>query len=412
MSANLSDEFVTAAMRELQGTDIDAWLLYDLEARNRVAAELVGLPEGQTRRYFILLQPGKAPHALAHRIELGEWTEWKHDLDSYVSWQELEARLTDLLDGCQRVAMEVSPGDAVPFMDNVPAGVVELVEGCGVKVVSSAELISRTYAQWGQVGRTTHRHAAEILATTAHEAFLLAGRAVSTTAAASTEHDDAGPDGACGKVDHDLVRWIVERLEQAGLTEADTIVAIGPNSALPHYWPEEVTCAPLEAGKVLLIDLWARVADQPAAVFADQTWMGFLGDQLPGDVTAVWDAVRAARDAGVEFLVESVGKELPSGADVDARVRDVLDARGFAEAIFHRTGHGMDRVNHGFGPNLDCVETRDERRLVPGIGFSVEPGLYFEGRFGVRSEINVHLTEAGPEVSPSVIQEFPWLLSN
>jgi Xaa-Pro aminopeptidase len=422
MSARLDETFVASAAAELRRAGIDAWLLYDLEARNRVAAELVNLPQGQTRRWFVLLRPDHPPHALAHRIELGEWENWNHELDAYVGWEELEREICRLVAGCRTVAMEVSPRDAVPFMDNVPAGVVELVASCDVEVVSSADLISGTYAQWGERGRDLHREASEILARTARAAFELAGRAVGLADAdggAETGESDAvdvstGVEGACGKVElpmteYDLAEWIVRRLEDEGLTEGETIVAIGPNSAKPHYWPQAESTAALVPDQVLLIDLWGRMAGDPAAVFADQTWMGFLGSELPADVAEVWEAVREARDAGVAFIRASSGA-LPTGADVDRQVRSVLEGKGFGEAIFHRTGHGMDRVNHGFGPNLDCVETRDERPLVPGVGFSVEPGLYFDGRFGVRSEINVHMGTDGPEVTPPDHQAKPWLL--
>jgi len=113
----------------------------------------------------------------------------------------------------------------------------------------------------------------------------------------------------------------------------------------------------------------------------------------------------------VHFLEGRAGSdEPPTGAEADRVARSILRERGFGEAILHRTGHAMDRVNHGFGPNLDSVETRDERALIPGVGFSVEPGVYLEGRWGIRSEINVHMGEGGPEVSPDDRQDRPWTL--
>lgn len=403
MTATLSPDFVDAAAEQIRNAGVDGWLLYDLEARNKVAAELIGLADGQSRRWFVLLRPDGPPAALAHRIELGEWEVWPYELDGYVGWEEMEKALTELLSGSRSVAMEVSARDAVPFMDNVPAGVVELVESCGVEVVSSSDLISRTYAQWGDRGRSCHREAAAALAETARAAFELAVRAVGMGAGTDGNHGTPLPAD-----EFELAEWIRAELTASGLTGVDTIVGIGPNSAKPHYWPPSRGSTALVAGEVLLIDLWGRLADEPQAVFADQTWMGFLGSGLPSDVIEPWEAVRDARDAGVTMLREA-GSELPTGSAVDRTVREVLLDRGFGDAIFHRTGHAMDRVNHGFGPNLDSVETRDDRRLVTGIGFSVEPGLYFDGRFGLRSEINVHLTDGGPEVTPEHIQQDVWL---
>lgn len=413
MRASLSDEFVRAAAREIRRAGLDGWLLYDLEARNRVAADLLGLGDGLTRRCFVLLGTEGPPRALVHRIELAYWEGWSGELETYVGWQELEAGLGRLLEGRGVVAMEVSPRDAVPVLDTVPAGVVELVESLGVRVATSAPLIAGTLARWGERGRELHRNAAELLRRTARTAYGLACRAVggrpvedaSSTAEASTADPGARPSSEA-----ELADWIRRELAREGLTQVDTIVAIGPNSAKPHYEPGPDSSAPFERDLVLLIDLWGKADGEPEAIVADQTWMGFLGPALPADVAEAWEAVRAGRDGAVSLLRERSADDLPTGAEVDRHVRRILSERGYADAIFHRTGHGIDRQTHGFGPNLDSVESRDERRLVPGIGFSVEPGLYFEGAFGLRSEINVHLRQDGPEVSPSAIQETPWLM--
>ncbi len=396
MRARLEEAFVRAARAELARNGIDGWLLYDLEARNRVAAELLGVPGGMSRRIFVLIRPEEEPVALAHSIELHHWATWQGRLIEYVGWRELEEKLGELVAGCAKVAMEVSAGDAIPFIDNVPVGVVELVASLGVEVVSSAPLISATYAQWGEVGLRTHRRAGAILAETARAAFDRACAAV-------------GGEKALGE--HDLARWIIAHLEKQGLTETETIVAVGANSANPHYFPSTEHSSPIPLNAIVMIDLWGRLAGEPEAVFADQTWMGFTGAEPPAAFMEAWEAIRTGRDAAVELIAERVADgSPPTGADVDREVRRVLTERGFAHQILHRTGHAMDRVNHGFGPNLDAVETRDTRILVPGIGFSVEPGLYFRGRFGLRTEINVYMQDDGPEVTTPSVQGIPWTL--
>lgn len=420
MAASLSEGSVRAAARELREAGLDGWLLYDLEARNRVAADLVGLDEGLTRRWFLLLRPEGRPRALVHRIELASWEGWGHELESYVGWEELETGLARLLAGTERVAMEVSSRDAVPILDAVPAGVVELVESMGVSVESSAPLIAGTLGRWGERGRALHRRAAGILRETARAAFGIACRAVGGRPEFGAEpgpgsegarDPSAAAAGAVAASEGELAAWIRNELERRGLAQVDTIVAVGPNSAKPHYAPPLEGSAQFEAGRVFLVDLWGKVAGEPEAIVADQTWMGFLGPALPGEVAEAWEAVRAARDGAVALLRERWGGELPTGAEVDRHARSILSERGYADAIYHRTGHAIDRQTHGFGPNLDAVETRDERRLVPGIGFSVEPGLYFDGAFGLRTEINVHLGEEGPEVSPPRIQSTPWRMA-
>lgn len=399
MTANLGREFRDRAERAVRGSDADAWLLYGLEGRNPVAADIVGLDaDPPSRRWFVLLRPGRDPVALCHRIERQPFAGWPGPVRDYVGWREMEETLGELLDGCDRVAMEVSERDAVPFVDHVPAGVRDLVESLGPEVTGSAELIAATSARWGEEGRRHHDRAGRVLAEVARGAYRRCARSL-----------DA-PDGPVTEAG--LSRWIRDRLEERGLEEVDTIVAVGPNAANPHYAPPAEGSRKARAGEAFLVDLWGRMAREPRAVFADQTWMGFLGPDLPDRFGDAWRAVRDARDEAVR-LVEERWEEgrPPTGAEADRAARRVLIDRGYEEAIFHRTGHGMDRALHGYGPNLDSVETRDQRRLVEGVGFSVEPGVYLEGEFGIRSEINVHVAPDGPEVTTPGVQEEPWTLS-
>lgn len=184
------------------------------------------------------------------------------------------------------------------------------------------------------------------------------------------------------------------------VTDHPPIVGFQANAANPHYEPRAGADRRLAAGDVLLLDLWAGVA--PGTVFADQTWMGFAGTEPPEDVRRAWCVVRDARDAAVDLLKERWQQKLPvTGAALDDAARGVISRAGYGEFFVHRTGHSIDRDLHGSGPHLDNFETADERKLIPGVGFSVEPGVYLPGRFGMRSEINIHVGEDGPEVTPA-----------
>ena len=282
------------------------------------------------------------------------------------------------------------------------------IESVGPRVVSSVDLISSTAAQWSPRGHTLHHQAAEILARTARSAFELAARAAGATPNPVVETVEGYPiDREPTPVDeHDLAEWVRGRLEAEGLTGADTIIAVGANAAKPHYTPARGSSLAFEPGQVFMVDLWGKTAGEPDAVYADQTWMGVLGSQVPAEVQEGWEAIRDARDAAIDSIRTTAGA---TGADADRAARRVLIDRGFEDAIFHRTGHGIDRDIHGVGPTLDSIETRDERRLVPGIGFSVEPGVYLEGRFGLRTEVDVYMREDGPEVTPSKVQSDLWL---
>jgi Xaa-Pro aminopeptidase len=368
--------------------DLDGWLLYEFRGQNWISAALLGTG-WTTRRSFVFVPRDGEPRTLVHAIEASSWRHWPWPRESYASWREMEKSLGSLLAGSSRVALETSPGAAVPTVDLVPAGTVELVRGLGVEPVSSGDLISRFFSAWTPDQLEDHRRTAEIIAEVARSAFGEAGRAIRD----GRPHDEGS-----------LTRWILTAMERGGVTvEPDTHVAVGLTAADPHYSPEgdgEV----IGAGELLLIDLWGRTGED--RVFADQTWMGVMGTEPPGRSREIWDVVRRSRDAGVRLLRErSAAGEEVRGFEVDAVCRAVIADAGFGEYFIHRTGHSMDLKLHGSGPNLDDLETRDDRLLVPGVGFSVEPGIYIPGEVGVRSEINVHFGADGPEVTPGTPQD-------
>ncbi len=384
---------VARVRRALSEADLDGWLLYEFHGHNPVAAALLGL-EWTTRRSFTLVRPDDDPVALIHAIEASYWREWPWERRTYAGWREMEEGLAKLLDGPSRIAMEVSPRSAVPTLDLVPAGIVELVREAGAEPVSSGDLVSAFHATWTPAQLEGHRRSAETAASVARRAFRRVAEAVKA--------GEPTTEGA-------LSRWILEELEKGGLgVEADCIVAVGARAADPHYVPGE-TGETIDRGRLLLIDLWGRPSRSD--VFADQTWMAYLGSELPDEARAVWSAVREARDAAVALLGERFeAGEAVRGRDVDDVARDVIRDHGYGECFVHRTGHSIDTELHGSGPNLDNLETRDERRLIQGVGFSVEPGIYIPDRIGVRSEVNVHWGADGPEVTPSDPQDEVFLL--
>jgi Xaa-Pro aminopeptidase len=392
-SALLTEEGVARVQQALLERGLDGWLLFEFRAQNWISAAL--LETGHTtRRAWVLIPRRGRPRALVHAIEGSAWRHWPFAIDRYSGWREMEEKLAELLAGQRRLAMEVSPRSGVPSVDAVPAGALELVRALGVEAVSSADLVSTFHSVWSDAQLADHRRAAEVVAEV--------GKAALGQAADAIRRGQPTTEGA-------LSRWILEQLRVGGVSvDADTHVAVGAGSADPHYAPagEGETIA---AGRVLMVDLWGRTGAD--SVFADQTWMGFLGGALPGRVGDVWRVVRDARDAAVELLSarHRAGQDV-RGFEVDDAARGVIRERGFGDFFVHRTGHSIDDRLHGSGPNLDNLETRDDRLLVRGVGFSVEPGVYLPGEFGIRSEINVHWGDAGPEVTPRVPQDEMLLL--
>ena len=382
------DGFDFAALgKALEGLGADGWLLYDFHGLNPVATRVLGMHGMGTRRFFVLLPRSGRPLAVAHRIELASFDGFPGDVRPYAAWRELHAVLGPVVAG-KTLAMEVSPRDGVPYLDRVPHGVVQLLEGFGARVVPSAPLVTRFAARWSAQELVGHRRAAEALAGIAQEALRWAGAEL----ARGSEVRETT-----------VQRRVMEAFARAGLvTDHPPIVGFQANSANPHYEPREGADRRLASGDVLLLDLWAGPA--LGTVFADQTWMAFAGRTPDAEVRHVWETVRAARDAAVGRLRERWGREAVTGAELDDAARAVIAEADYGEFFMHRTGHSIDRDLHGSGPHLDNFETADDRVLLAGIGFSVEPGIYLAGRFGMRSEINVFLHETGPEVTPAAPQ--------
>ncbi len=370
---------LSAALRELGA---DGWLLFDFHGVNPVPRQILGLHGMATRRLFVFLPAEGEPVAVAHKIELGPLAGFPGRIVPYARWQELEAALREVVGG-KTVAMEVFPDDGVPYLDRVPHGVIQFLERLGTRVVPSAPLVSRFAARWSAADLADHRVAAEILAGVARAELARTVRLAGT-----------------GLRECEVQARVVEACQAQGLVfDTLPIVGFGANAANPHYEPVAGSDAALEAGQVVLLDLWA--GRRLGAVFADQTWMGVAAREPDAEVVRVWTVVRDARDATIAAVRAAAAAGVPiTGAEADGAARGLIEAAGYGDCFVHRTGHSIDHDLHGSGPHLDGYETNDQRRLVAGVGFSVEPGVYLPGRFGVRSEVNVFLGEDGPEVTP------------
>lgn len=386
----LTPDTLPSVQAALSDAGVDGWLIFDFHGLNPIARGVLSLNGMATRRTFVLIPRKGRPAAITHAIEQGPWRDWPSQWGktTYSSWRMLEDQLKKLVSGKQ-VAMEYSPGDSIPYLDRVPGGVLEMVRAAGATVVSSGELVSRFYAVWSEENLASHRRAAEVIAGIAKEAGTSAG------------------EKAKGKFplnEYELQRWILDRFAIDGLeTDHGPIVAIGANAANPHYEPSPDQSSTISRGEMLLIDLWAK---EKNGLYADQTWMFSLGEPSEQD-EKVWSAVRGARDAAIDLLRERIGNGSEvRGGEVDDAARAVITSAGFGDYFIHRTGHSIDPQDlHGSGPHIDNLETREERLLIPGIGFSIEPGVYIPGEVGMRTEVNCYVGQDELVVTPAAIQK-------
>jgi len=362
---------------------LDGWLLYDFREQNPVARALIGRGT-RTRRAFAYLPREGEPVLLLHPVDQSSAPEWRWARRSYPDAETLPTALRGILGGARSIAMEISPGGALPMVDRVPGGILELVRGVGVGIGTSSQLIGPMLATWSPAQREGHRRAAAHLEQIARGAIEWAGAGVGRGAAIR---------------EGELVGWILDRMSRAGIDrEAGCLVAGGARAADPHYHPPREGGELLEPESPLLLDLWGACG--PGAP-ADQSWMGYLGTSPSRELLALWEAVRVARDQALDFIRGRVEAGVPiRGWEVDAQARRAIGERGLDPYFLHRLGHSIDGSLHGLGPNLDSFETVDDRPLLAGMGFSVEPGLYLPGVCGLRSEVNVYLLPRGIEVTP------------
>ena len=372
---------VAEVQRALADERLDGWLLYDFQGSNPIAARLSGLAAGKkmtTRRWYYLIPAQGEPRGLVHAIERHNLDGLPGDKQPYAGRDRLEDGLRGLLKGMKRVAMEYSPGNNIPYISRVDAGTIESVRDLGVEVVSSGDLVQRFEAIWSAEALASHRSASDALYVVKDRAFAMIRDRLSA-GVPTTEYD----------VQHAMMGW----MDEAGLTSSDTPnVSAQENSGNPHYHPSPDVHRAIRPGEVVLLDLWGKLRT-PGAVFADITWVGFTGPTVPDEYARAFAAARDGRDAAIALVQSAAraGREL-RGYEVDRACRAVVEKAGYGAEFIHRTGHNLGETVHGNGVHLDDYETHDDRRLIPGTGFTIEPGVY-SSRFGVRTEINMFMDE-------------------
>ncbi len=381
----LNPTFVATLQSALRDARVDGWLLYDFRGINAIASGLVGIKGFVSRRWFVWVPTQGTPVAITHVIEQNPWHDWPAAWENrqYVAWQALEAEVARCVKG-KRIVMEYSPGDAVPYVDYVPAGILEMVRAAGATVECSGDLVTRCLAVWNDNDRRTHGIAAEQLKEIAYAAFRKAG-AAARAGAPITEWE--------------LTEWMRGEFNRLGLwTDHGPNVSATENAALPHYDPSPDAPRHLKVGDIILIDLWAKAPD---GMWADQTYMASIGEPSAKAVE-VWNAVRDARDAAITLLRTKLATGKPvRGGEADDAARAVIVARGYGKYFTHRTGHSIDASGlHGSGAHLDNLETREERVLLSGSGFSIEPGIYIAGEIGMRTEVNAYVLGKELVVTP------------
>ncbi len=379
-----------AIQRAIRKQDFDGWLFYDHHHRDSIAYQVLGLPKSMcTRRWYYLIPMKGTPSKLVHRIEENKLDSLPGTKFVYSSWEEQHELLRKILSGKRRVAMQYSPMNDIPYVGLVDCGTVELVRSFGPEVHSSADLVQNFEARWSPEGLAAHRAAGKVVHKVIRQAFAAIKRSIEEKHPL-TEYE----------LQRHMAEWfVVDKIESSDAP----IVAVNAHSGDPHYSPREEGSPSIGRGDFVLLDVWGKQKFSDAVYF-DITWTGYVGDSVPDKYGEIFDVVREARDRAVSFIQKGVRKgKTVYGWEVDDVARKIISEKGYGPYFLHRTGHSIGREVHGNGANMDNFETRDGRRIVPGTGFSIEPGIYLRD-FGVRTEVNVHVSENDAEVTGELQQ--------
>lgn len=379
---------IQSALTERQ---FDCWLFYDHHHRDPISYSILGLPENLfvTRRWFYVIPRSGDPIKLVHRIEAGHLNSLPGSKHEYSSWRELWDNLKAMLEPHKTVAMQYSPNNLIPYIGLVDAGTVELVRSFGKEIVSSGDLVARFEAAWTDDQIKSHFAARDAVDSIVDAAFREIGSRVRNG----------------GTTEYQIQQWILEAFRREELVAEDPpIVAVNANSGNPHYEPRSEDATRIKPGDFVLLDIWAK-KKTPNAVYYDITWTGVIGS--PSQKQAeIFSIVRDARDAGFQKVQAAFSaRRKIAGWEVDEATRQRIASAGLGQYFTHRTGHSIGMSVHGNGANMDNLETKDEREIIPNTCFSIEPGVYLPGEFGVRSEVNVLTRSGSAEITGKIQRE-------
>ena len=367
----------------LRSSHIDGWLLCDFRNREYLAYLVLGLnvEKPSTRRWYYFIPSRGEPKKLVHSVERAALEGLPGSKKEYVSWKELHASLKRLLGAKKTIAMQYSPRNHVPYVSMVDAGTVELVRSFGHKVVSSADLVQRFVSVIDERGYQLHKQAGAAVDVIRGQAFDEITRAIRE---------------GSGATEYDVQQFIMRRFAEEHLTTyAPPMVGVNDHPADPHFEVTRENARTFKRGDTVLIDMWAK-SPEPGGIYYDITWVGYIGEKPPAKYVEIYSTVRDARDAAIDFVVDRIDKGRPCfGWEVDDVCRAVVVKAGYGKHFLHRTGHAIDEEIHGKGVNIDNLETRDERQLIPGCCFSIEPGIYLTGKMAVRTEVNMFIRPDG-----------------
>lgn len=388
----------SSAQTYLKQNTINAWVIYDFRGSNPVLTQFLGYTPNSTRRSFTIIPQQGEPFCIVHELDCSCFERAPYQKYFYKTWHELTSILKQHLTSYKTIAAEYSPGGELPIASWVDGGTMELLQSLDLTIQSSADLFQIACASWTPDAVASHETASKQVAAIKDQAFDFIRSSIVQDKPIT---------------EYDVAQYILEQFKTASLeTEDSPVVAVNQNAGNPHYEPRKDTALPITNGDWVLIDLWARTGGDET-VFSDITWVGYVESVVSSKHQEIFDIVQQARDACILKLQNAwEQQQVLHGWELDDVARNVITEAGYGENFIHRTGHSLGPGSHvhGLGVNIDNYETHDTRQILPGTGFTIEPGIYLP-EFGVRLEINVFIhPEKGPLVTSPVQQEIVLLV--
>ncbi len=372
---------IAQIQQKLKEYKLDGWLLYNFRGNNQFASKILEMPAGKlsSRRYFYFIPSSGSPQKLVHSIEQYDLDHLPGEKTIYNQWKTLHDGLKKILSGSKTICMEYSPNNDIPYLSKVDAGTIEFIRTFGVNIISSGDIVQYFEARWNDEQYNDAQDTANILLRTIDKAFNFIGESLRSKKKLT---------------EYDVQQLIMGEFEKHNLTTyAPANCSVNGNGANPHYDPSPEVSSEIKKGDYILIDWWAK-KKKPGAVYADFTWVGFAGIDVPKKYQEVFDIVKGSRDSAVEYLKKEFasGRKV-RGCDVDDVTRKYIEERSYGKYFIHRTGHNIGEEVHGNGAHIDNFETMDVREIIPETCFSIEPGIYLPGEFGIRLEIDVYISK-------------------
>lgn len=366
----------------LRENGVDAWLLYDFRHSNPIAWQTLGIPEEThcSRRWAVIIPAEGEPTKIVNGIEVHTLGTVTAKEIRYATRKDWENAITSALQGKKRIALEYSPNNAIPVVSWVDGGTVEWLRSLGFDLHSSAEVVQKYSAVWSKEQFDDNKITAKLLRTAMMRCLTYVREKVLADKTVT---------------EYEVQQEVAKFFEANSMTSyALPSVSVNANSANPHYQPTAEQSAVIKRGDVLLVDMWAKMT-KPNSVYSDITWMAYIGEEVPERPAMLFNTIAAGRDAALKLLYDTFPHQPVRGCDVDDACRKIIDDAGFGQYFIHRTGHSITTDTHGSGANIDNFETQDIRRLIPMTSFSIEPGIYIPGEVGLRTEIDVVISESG-----------------